>query len=232
MLRAIGFTLLLGATSVRADVQATPEAQRHIDAGVAAFNAKDYDTASHEFEIAYDLVPLPKVLFGWAQARRLGDHCDEAIPLYRRYLATKPNDEQIEAATTAMLLCQRADAPDPVVVTVTRPPELVVRHELQPWYRDKVGGVLVAGGVATLSVGVTFLVLASHSEDAATRAPKRDEFLDLLDETTLRRRIGWAGVGVGAGLLAGAIARYVVHDEFVRVEVSGADRSVALSTRF
>ncbi|HEY5925026.1 MAG TPA: hypothetical protein VIV11_25265, partial [Kofleriaceae bacterium] len=198
-----------------------------IDAGVRAFEAKDYATASTELEAAYNLAPLSKLLFAWAQARRLGGHCDEAIPLYRRYLATKPTDQQIEAATTGMLLCERAQAPAPIA----RPPVLI-RYEVAPWYRDEIGGVLAAGGIASVAAGVTFLVLASHSEDAAAVAPTRPAFLELIDEATFRRRIGWAGVGAGSALLIGGVARYLIHDEHARVEVAATGHSITLQARF
>lgn len=232
MNRRLAFALCLVASSAWADVTPSPEAQAHIDSGVAAFNAKDYETASRELETAYGPAPLPKVLFGWAQARRLGGHCDEAIPLYRRYLATKPNEEQIEAATTAMLLCQRAKPPPAPVVVVRPQPEVTTRFEPIPWYRDKLGDVLAGGGLVAAGVGVTFLVLASRSEDAAESSPMRADFLDLLDEATLRRRIGWAGIGVGSALVVSAIARYVIHDDFTRVEVTADRGSVAVRARF
>ncbi|MGE0404169.1 MAG: hypothetical protein AB7T06_46100 [Kofleriaceae bacterium] len=222
--------LVLGVATASADVTPSPEAQAHIDAGVAAYNAKDYETASRELKAAYELVPLPKVLFGWAQARRLGGHCDEAIPLYRRYLATKPNDEQIEAATTAMLRCERGQAPPPVAVAPRT--EVTTRFEPVPWYRDRVGGALALGGVASAAIGTTFLVLASRSEDAAALESVHSDFVARLDEATLRRRVGWAGIGVGSALIIAAIGRYVIHDEHTRIEITAQDRSIALSHRF
>jgi hypothetical protein len=237
MVRWIVVAALALRATARGEPPPSPEAQARIDAGVSAFNAKDYTTASTEFEAAYALAPLPKVLFAWAQARRLGGHCEEAIPLYRRYLATKPTDEQIEAATTGMLLCERASPPPPEptpVVTVPPPPSppVAVREHRAPWYRDTAGGVLVASGVISLAAGATFLVLASHSEDAANAEPLRSDFLAGLDEATLRRRIGWAGIGVGSGLLLGGIARYLFHDGSTTIDVAASHHSIAIAGRF
>ena len=212
---------------------APPAAQAHIDAGVAAFNAKSYDAASAEFEAAYTLAPLPKLLFGWAQARRLGGHCDEAIPLYRRYLATQPTEQQIEAATTAMLLCERGTEPAPSAPPpAPLPPTIVIREERVPWYRDRAGGALSIAGVLAVGTGATFLVLANHSEQAATRAGNRNEFVDDLDQATLRRRIGWAGIGVGSALVLGGVLRYVLHEEHAPVDIATTGNSISFSARF
>jgi len=95
-----------------------PEAQKHLDAGLALFDKGDYGKAIDEFKAAYEIDPAPKVLFALAQARRLSGDCDTAMELYNQYLATLPSEAQTEAAKAAMKLCDGKTHPK----QVTEPP--------------------------------------------------------------------------------------------------------------
>ena len=217
---------------------AADDAKTHVDAGVKAYSANDYETASREFELAYSLEPAPKVLFAWAQARRLGGHCTAALGLYRRYLATKLTDEQIAAATTGITLCEQTQpvqAPAPPPDQPPPAPQLIAPRSEQPrrWYNDKLGGALTIGGVAVTSVGITYLVLSNRSKAAADRAPVRDDFIELLDESTTRRRIGVIALAAGSAIVIGGIIRYVTQrDEPATLTVGTSGTSVVLFGRF
>jgi tetratricopeptide (TPR) repeat protein len=78
------------------DPAAVKLAKQYVDAGLAAQDAHDYDTAITLYSRAHELVPHPLLIFNLAQAHRLAGHADKALALYRRYLAEDP--EGIQAA--------------------------------------------------------------------------------------------------------------------------------------
>lgn len=219
--------------------KAPPKAQAHVEAGVAAYGSGDYDAASRAFEAAYAIDPDPKWLYAWAQARRLGDHCDDAVPLYRRYLETEPGPDNVAAARTGIALCEpRADTtakpPPPIVEPpASAPPNVpaspvIHNAEGSPWYADRLGSGLMIGGVVTAGVGTSFLVLARRRDDEARAAEFHDDFLRLLDEASLRRRIGYVCVGVGAALAIGGVVRYVTRGRDSRTRVTLATSGDAI----
>lgn len=73
-------------------------AKAYVDAGVAAQNAGDYDTALQFFGKAYELVPHPVLLFNMAQANRLAGRLVPAITLYQQYVAAEPKGAQAKIA--------------------------------------------------------------------------------------------------------------------------------------
>jgi hypothetical protein len=188
----------------------SPASKPHVDAGVRAYNAGDYTSAIREFETAYGIEPDPVLLYAWAQAQRQGGHCDKAVELYRRYIDSKPTDAQVAAATTGISLCEQTSALPP---PGEPPPEPPPPAPQSPWYKDRLAGALVIGGAASLTIGVTFLVLSERSADAATDADARADFLSHLDDATQRRRIGFVGLGIGAALVAGGVYRYVTRGD-------------------
>lgn len=205
-------------------------AEPHRDAGVAAYQRGDYETAIRELELAYAAEPDPVLLYAQAQAHRLGGHCEEAVELYHRYIDTKPTEEQLAAANNGIALCEQAkkdpDPPPPPVVPQPEP------REQPPWYADKVGVGLLIGGGGAVALGATFLVLSSSSASDAERASTRDDFLDKLDEATFRRRVGVVGLVVGGGLLIGSAIRYLTKSDEPAVQVNVGPTSVAVFGRF
>jgi len=73
-------------------------AKQYVDAGLAAQNTKDYDTAISLYQKAYDLVPHPVLLFNIGQAHRLAGHDPEAKSFYERYLQADPTGPQASIA--------------------------------------------------------------------------------------------------------------------------------------
>jgi hypothetical protein len=109
----------------------SPEAKQHMELALAAYGKADYDTAAREFGAAYEIDKEPSLLYGMAQAKRLGGHCAEAVPLYQRYLETKPNKSQVAAARSGIKLCEGAASkptpdptppPDPTPAPASDPP--------------------------------------------------------------------------------------------------------------
>ncbi len=80
------------------DAKNVETAKRYVDAGIAAQQAGDYETAIAMYSKAYDLVPKPILIFNMAQATRLGGRQAQAIELYKRYLEAEPNGAQAATA--------------------------------------------------------------------------------------------------------------------------------------
>jgi len=79
-----------------ADPAKAKVAKQYVDAGLAAQNSGDYDTAITFYSKAYQLVPHPLLIFNIAQAHRLAGRNDQALTLYARYLAADPNGAQAQ----------------------------------------------------------------------------------------------------------------------------------------
>ncbi len=245
-------TILVAAGSVaRADEPpaSRPAAKPFIDAGVAAYEAGDYETAIRELEAAHRIDPQPAILYAWAQALRLAGRCAEAIAVYRRYLATDPNAAQTAAAQHGITLCERARPAEPAPAAA--PPEAPVDTPPDParagpaagpatdpsqrrrWYADPLGGALVIGGAASLGAGVGLLVRSSQNRDAAREAVYREDFVELLDTATFQRRLGAVSLTLGAALVAGGVVRYVTRrDRPGGVAVAVAGRALVILGRF
>ena len=102
--------LLLGAIGAaaapgRALAQAAPApvdkkqvSKQYVNAGLAAQDSGDYETAITFYVKAYQLVPHPTLLFNMAQAHRLAGHIDQALALYKRYLSEDPRGAEARTA--------------------------------------------------------------------------------------------------------------------------------------
>ena len=60
--------------------------QEHYDRGVKLYGERDYGQAIEEFQAAFAIRQLPRLLFNMAQAHRKLGHAGEALGLYQRYL--------------------------------------------------------------------------------------------------------------------------------------------------
>jgi tetratricopeptide (TPR) repeat protein len=110
LLGAIGAVLAPGrvlAQSAPAPVDKKPVAKQYVDAGLAAQDSGDYETAITFYLKAYQLVPHPALLFNMAQAHRLAGHIDQALSLYKQYLSEDPSSAQ---ARTARALVSEIEA--------------------------------------------------------------------------------------------------------------------------
>jgi tetratricopeptide (TPR) repeat protein len=229
-----------------------PAARPFVEAGVAAYKEGDYETAIRNFSAAYQRDPQPAILYAWAQALRQGRRCADAIAVYRRYLATDPNEAQIAAARHGISLCEKtqplepdqpapapeqpgAPASEELAPAGVTPPVAPIDAPPRRWYRDPLGGALVIGGAVSLGVGAGFLVRSSQNRGAAGDAVFREEFVELLDTATLQRRLGVVGLGVGAALVTAGIVRYVTQrprDRGRAVSIAVAGRSLVVAGRF
>ena len=201
-----------------------PIAQQHADAGKVAYDSGDYDGASREFEAGYRIDPKPALLYAWAQAQRLGKHCDEAITLYRKYLDSGPSETMVTHTRGFISACQAELATPPPPPPA--PPVRDTPHEPSPWYRDPIGGTLLVSGTIGLGVGAGFLVVASRSKQRADAAEFRDDFEIQFDEANTRRRIGGTAIGVGAALVIGGVIAYALRRDDGSVTAIGTNGQV------
>lgn len=216
------------------DISKNPTVNEHFHAGLAAYGKQDYATASHEFEIAYKLDPVPTVLYTWAQSERLGGHCDKAVPLYNKYLYADINEKQVLATREKIKLCEKSMPPPTAKKETPPPPPPPDTHDERPrWYKDKLAGALTALGAIGVGVGVVYLVKASGTRSDADNAMFLDDFKQGLDNATTQRRVGAVSLTLGLGLVASGIAVYVIHDKHNKKLVAGTDgRTVFIGARF
>lgn len=190
-------------------------AKQHLEAGLAAYRARDYETASREFEAAFAIRPDPSLLYSWAQAQRQANQCGKALELYRRYVDSKPSDSQVSAANAGIKLCEDTLAnakPEPKPEPAPKPIEPRVEIVRRPWYSDRLGHSLVVGGVVALGIGSVFLVVSGNSKQRAERAEFRDVYAEHLDSAKRQRSTGAILITAGAALAASGVAVYVLRD--------------------
>jgi tetratricopeptide (TPR) repeat protein len=83
--------LLLPLCARAVEPPVSPEAKRHVDLGVEAYNAGRFADAAKEFELAYRISARPALLFNIARAEAKLGHEEAAIAFLRRYLEERPN---------------------------------------------------------------------------------------------------------------------------------------------
>src|SRR5581483_10389971 len=186
--------------------------------GLELYGAKDYAGAIRELEAGYALDPRREFLFAEAQARRLNGDCKSAVPLYKKFLDTEPDDVQVNAAHIALARCaeQMATAPPPparsVAAATTSP--ITTRAPVPPapagrWYKDTLGGVLAGAGIAALAVGAGFSFAALAARDDANQsAATYPDFMSHWSTARGRSQIAVGAFATGAALTGVAIYRY------------------------
>ncbi len=203
------------------------EARAHYDRGLALYGEKDYAGAIRELDAGYTLDPRREFLFAEAQAHRLNGDCKSAVPLYKKFLDSDPDDVQVNAAHIALARCaeQMATAAPPVPArpaegsspatplgTSTSAPRLPSSQApapAGPWYRDTLGGALLGAGVAALAVGTGFSFAAlSARDDANQTSSTSPDFRSRWSTARDRSYIANGAFVTGAVLGAAAIYRY------------------------
>jgi tetratricopeptide (TPR) repeat protein len=199
------------------------EARAHYERGLALYGEKDYAGAIRELDAGYALDPRREFLFAEAQAHRLNGDCQSAVPLYKRFLDSDPDDVQVNAAHIALARCaeQMATAPAPPVraaATSTTSPTTTTVPVLSPsgspapagpWYKDTLGGVLAGAGIAALAVGTGFSLAAlSARDDANHNAATLPDYKSRWSTAGGRSQIADGAFAAGAALTGAAIYRY------------------------
>jgi hypothetical protein len=98
-----------GQDADRAKSERRQEAELFFRAGEQAFNAGQYLVAAQAFEQAYEILPLPAIIFSRAQASRLQyfvdkdvTHLLQAIDLYRQYIQEVEQGGRRDDAATSL----------------------------------------------------------------------------------------------------------------------------------
>lgn len=183
---AIAFALLAGTGIARAD--RLEEAKKHFVIGKAAHDAGRYDEAIKEYQAAYDLAPLPELLFNLGQVYRLKGDKQKALDHYGKYLVVAPKGPVAADARkySAQLEKELAAEPPPPPPVETKPepapppPEPVIQppppppeepRETATPGRGMVIGAYVAGGLGLVAAGVAIkygLDASSASDDVSS----------------------------------------------------------------
>jgi tetratricopeptide (TPR) repeat protein len=233
MMRAHAFAIALSSLSIAAvpartwagpvsDPQAA--AQDELEAGLAAYQRGDYDTAIGHFRRAYELHESPQYLYAWAQAARSAGDCASAIDLYRRFIesgatgdsrvAAEQNEarcrEQLETTPAKQVPAaepppsgepETAPTPEP---DPTRTDEAPAASRARP---DALGLGLLVGGSVAVAAGGTVLAISGVRRVRQSDTSQYDRF-DALDREIDRLDIaGSVTLGIGAALVLGGAIR-------------------------
>lgn len=71
-----------------------------IDQGIGAFNERQYDKAIEYLTLAYELKPLPTLLYNIAQAHRMAGRGAEALTFFEKFMLAAPYDPLHHKAET------------------------------------------------------------------------------------------------------------------------------------
>jgi tetratricopeptide (TPR) repeat protein len=228
---------LLLAAPAAADKPLDPKAQARYEAGKKHYDAQRWAEAIVEFRAAHAIDPRPALLYSIAQAQRLSGDCKTAADTYRQVVEQLPNDRLGELARANVERCNAAapppkpEPPKPEPPKPEPPPAPVAQPEPAPappppavaapapaeqpprWYQDWIGNSLVIGGVVVGGVGLA-LWLDGHGDVAdANASPDYDTYLERQDAAESGRtmqELGVAGIVIGAALIGGGIAHYVI----------------------
>ncbi|MBX7080881.1 MAG: hypothetical protein K1X88_16910 [Nannocystaceae bacterium] len=217
---ALSLSLAVGPSQLLGD----PAAQQAFEEAQAAFEAKDYATASAKLERAYMLEPKPELLYPWAQAERNLGRCASAIDLYQKFIDTGPPERMVEAARQNITRCEESLAaaqPEPEPAAPAEDPESAPRRdrdepvrddgdEPRPVGRDPAGASLVAVGGVGVIVGAALLGVASGRARQTDDAADNQAYLDVRHGALALRNGGAAALAIGGALLLAGVVRYGV----------------------
>jgi len=156
-------------------------AKKHYELGEKLYQFKDYKKALDEFQKAYDLAPIPALMFNMGRCHEKLGATEDALKHYRRFLAAKPdapNRADVEARIKALEERQAKPAP------ASNPePKPATAPEPKP-----------------APAPVTKSAPALVTQPAPATPPAEDA------PRTWKWITGWVGVGLGAALLGGGLA--------------------------
>lgn len=111
------------------NAEPNPAAVRLTRKATVAYNAGEFGQAFLDYQAAYDLEPIPELLFDMGQCQRMLRHPERASFLYKRYLTAKPQArnrakvEELLAQLEQKVAEATAAAPPPGDVPQAAPPE-------------------------------------------------------------------------------------------------------------
>jgi tetratricopeptide (TPR) repeat protein len=209
-------------------------AQQRYERGKKLFEAKQYAAAASEFAAAYELDADAKfLLFNLGLARRMAGACKESIDAYRAFLDANPPRRSADNARVGIERCEKIvaslpptpepPAPEPSQTPPPANPAPAVEPPVEadkpaaspreldlhvPWYRDRAGDALLAGGAVFTIASVTLYILAIRSAADASTPPSLQAYEDLKGRASRLQTSSWIAGGVGGALLVGSVIRF------------------------
>ena len=213
---------LAGATAfAQAPIGPTSEnAKQHQAAGVAAYKAKDFATASKEFAAAYAAERYSGFLFSWAQSDRQRGECSSAVDLYQRFLDTSPPPDFAQLARDGIAACGGTSAkPEPLPPPTTVPAisgddklEVPERPPTATGFPHKLSVALLATGVALGGTSAYFYLAARGDAKDANRAATYPEVARLYERSEDRLLVARITAGVGLTFVVASVIRFALTD--------------------
>lgn len=224
----LGLVLVLTPGVALADKN--DDAKAHVAKASKAHKEGRYEEARAELEAAYALAPNPQLLYALGQVHAKLGNCQEATGYFQRFVATQ-NDPQIAKVVDQAVAACKPTAP-PVAPNTAPPPAPAPASTTAPapvqrasaWYQDKLGDCLVLGGVAIAVASlVEYRRALSDLDTAGDRGSTTTlmRYHDLVGDAHDKRTASIVLVGAGSLLIAGGIARYVLHDRTAEVRDVG-----------
>ena len=195
--------------------RAAPE-EALVDRAEDAYQSGNYEDAAEAFGAAYAADPDPRLLYAQAQATRLADNCEDAIPLYDQFIEVSEDPDAIESATTNREICEEtlARRPPPPPTLVAPPPSEPVATTDEPpprrWYQDPAGGALVGAGAGAVVLGIVLRQLSSRRYSDAISAQTEGAFESDLRAARAMNGTGLVFLGVGATAMVAGVVRWIV----------------------
>lgn len=196
-------------------VPAAPD-EALVDRAEEAYESGNYADAAEAFGAAYAADPDPRLLYAQAQATRLADNCEDAIPLYDRFIEVSEDPDAIDAATTNRDTCKETIArrpPLPPTLVAPPPSDAPATTDEPPsrrWYRDPAGGALVGAGAGAVVLGVVLRQLAARRYSDAITAKNEGGFESNLQAARTMNGTGLVFLGVGATAMVAGVVRWIV----------------------
>jgi hypothetical protein len=215
--------VLAFATPVTAYADPKQDAEAHLAKAMEAHGQQNYERAVQELLAASAIDPNPDLLYAIGQVYVKLERCPDAITYYERYLETEPPAQAMVDTNAAIESCKAAappPAPEPPPPPPTPTPEPPRESPpipndtppaQSPWYKDKLGGVLVGTGVVSSIIGVVMYSSAVSDLDAAEVAPSLDRYDELVDGARSKRMVSVVLIGGGVALFGAGVVRYVLR---------------------
>jgi tetratricopeptide (TPR) repeat protein len=206
---ALALVLFIGTHAREAFAQGSMrQFQRYIDQATAAYQAGNADAAVEALGHAYEIRPVPIILFNIGRAHELGGHYAEAIQFYDRFLATNPEPDAAQGARDARQSAQhaleerqRAQAAAAAASSAPPPPGPTPHPRAATGRPIRIHHIALVGGGGALAIaGVVFgvLALSNQSNFQNTQNPT----LRATYQERGQRDAILADVGITVGVLA------------------------------
>lgn len=246
-MKALLVLLLVTRLAFAGDTPESADAKAYFSDGTAAFSRGDYAAASRAFAAGFEIEKWSGFLFAWAQSERKAGHCEKAVSLYSRFIATKPPDQVKEHALGWIKACNGVyvePPPEPVVESpvekpiekpvekpVEKPLEPVVVPPARPGFQHKLAiglgsGALIAGGIAAWA-----FVRSNHDFDRAAATETYKDVARLRERAEDRLLLARISTGLAVGLATATVLRIVLH-RAAKTEVVPSRGGVALRRSF